>query len=153
MTGPDAGLDPAGGPHTLVRHPEPLAVVRLGAGADVPDWAASSSILSVTATAQETSVVCAAAGVPRKARQQGPFTAFAVEGTLDFSLTGVLRTLLAPLADAGVPVFVLSTFDTDWVLVPQGDAQRAADVWSSEGHLLRPADPSGSHPEPSGGRS
>ena len=82
----------------LTRYPETLAVVRLGPGAEVPAWAESSSIFSVTATATETSVVCAARNVPTKSVHQRPFTAFEVEGPLDFALTGVLAELLAPLA-------------------------------------------------------
>ena len=102
----------------LNRFPETLAVVRLGPGTEVPDWAESSSIFSVTATATETSVVCAARSVPTKSVHQKPFTAFEVEGPLDFALTGVLVELLTPLAEAGISVFTLSTFDTDWILVP-----------------------------------
>ncbi|GAA1475563.1 hypothetical protein GCM10009623_00090 [Nocardioides aestuarii] len=123
----------------LVRHDESLAVVRLGAGSEVPDWATSSTLLSVTATAEETSVVCAAAAVPPRATSEGPFTAFRVAGTLDFALTGVLSGLLAPLADAGVSVFTISTYDTDWVLVPVARADEAAALWTDAGHPVTTA--------------
>ncbi len=119
---------------TLEQFPEKIAVVRLAPGADVPSWAESSSLFSITATALETSIVCAMRSVPKKAKQSGPFTAFAVQGPLDFALTGVLATLLQPLAEAGISVFTISTFDTDWVLVPVGDAGLAADAWRRSGH-------------------
>ena len=125
----------------LEQFPETLAVVRLAPGAEVPSWAESSSLFSVTATARETSLVCARRSVPKKAQQAGPFTAFAVEGPLDFSLTGILSTLLQPLADAEISVFTISTFDTDWVLVPVGDADRAAEEWRRQGHEVAPAVP------------
>jgi hypothetical protein len=127
--------------HTLLQYDEQLAVVRLGPGADIPDWAMSGTLLSVTATAEETSLVCNHRGVPRKARHEGPFTAFAVEGPLDFALTGVLSALLEPLAEAEVPVFTVSTFDTDWILVPADQAERAVEEWRRSGHDVRPAQP------------
>ena len=130
---------------TLEQFPEKLAVVRLGPGAEVPSWAESSSLFSVTATALETSVVCAMRSVPRKAKQAGPFIAFAVQGPLDFALTGVLSTLLLPLAADQISVFTISTFDTDWVLVPINDAERAAEEWRRSGHdvvLAVPVQPS-----------
>jgi hypothetical protein len=126
---------------TLEQFPEKLAVVRLGPGAEVPDWAESSSLFSVTATALETSVVCAMRSVPKKAKQAGPFIAFAVKGPLDFALTGVLSTLLLPLAAAEISVFTISTFDTDWVLVPINDAERAAEEWRRSGHEVARAVP------------
>ena len=125
----------------LSRYPETLAVVKLPPGAEVPAWAESSSIFSVTATATETSVVCAARSVPKKSVHQRPFTAFEVEGPLDFALTGVLAQLLAPLAEAEISVFTLSTFDTDWILVPGDDADRAEDEWRRSGHTVEPAVP------------
>jgi uncharacterized protein len=128
------------GPLTLLQHPEPLAVVRLGPGADVPDWASAATLFSVTATATETSLVCNRAAVPRKATQQGPFTAFSVQGTLDFALTGVLAGLLVPLAADEITVFTISTFDTDWILVPIDLAERAAEAWRRSGHDVHPAD-------------
>jgi hypothetical protein len=130
-------------PLTLQQFPETLAVVRLGPGAEVPSWAESSSLFSVTATARETSVVCARRSVPKKAQQAGPFTAFAVEGPLDFSLTGILAELLQPLADAEISVFTISTFDTDWILVAVDDADRAAEEWRRRGHTVAPAVPVG----------
>jgi hypothetical protein len=127
--------------YSLEQFPEKLAVVRLGAGTDVPAWAESSSLFSVTATARETSIVCARRSVPKKVQQEGPFTAFAVKGPLDFALTGVLVALLTPLAEAGISVFTLSTFDTDWILVPVGEAERVAEEWRRHGHEVAPAVP------------
>jgi uncharacterized protein len=127
--------------HTLQQYPETLAVVRLGVGADVPAWAESSSLFSVTVTATETSVVCAARSVPKKARHERGFVAFEVQGPLDFALTGVLVALLTPLAEEGISVFTQSTFDTDWILVPQNDAERAAEAWRRRGHTVVPAVP------------
>jgi uncharacterized protein len=126
---------------TLEQFPEKLAVVRLGPGAEVPAWAESSSLFSITATALETSVVCAMRSVPRKAKHAGPFIAFAVKGPLDLALTGVLASLLRPLAEARISVFSLSTFDTDWVLVPVADAERVAEEWRRSGHEVIPAVP------------
>jgi len=125
----------------LSRYPETLAVVRLGPGAEVPSWAESSSLFSITVTATETSIVCAARSVPKKSVHQRPFTAFEVEGPLDFALTGVLSQLLAPLADAEISVFTLSTFDTDWILVPGDKADAAAEEWRRSGHEVTAAVP------------
>ncbi len=127
--------------YKLQEFPERLAVVRLAPGSEIPAWAESSSIFSVTATATETSVVCAGRNVPTKAVAQKPMTAFAVQGPLDLALVGVLAELLAPLAEANVSVFTLSTFDTDWILVPTKDAERAAEAWRRRGHTVAPAVP------------
>ncbi len=126
---------------SLARFPETLAVVRLPAGAEIPTWAESSSIFSITATATETSLVCAGRSVPKKARQEKPLTAFSVEGTLDLSVPGILVALLAPLAEDDVNVFVISTFDTDWILVPTKDADKAEEAWRRSGHTVAPAVP------------
>jgi hypothetical protein len=125
----------------LFRYPETLAVVRLGPGSEIPAWAESSSVFSITATATETSVVCASRNVPSKSRHQRPFTAFRVEGPLDLTEPGILAGLLTPLAEDGIPVFVQSTFDTDWILVPAGQADRAEEAWRRSGHETAPATP------------
>lgn len=129
------------GTYTLAQFPERLVVARLGPGTEVPAWAESSSLFSITATATETSVVCAGRSVPKKVRREGPFTAFQVAGPLDFALTGVLAALLVPLAEAQIPVFVISTFDTDWLLVRTEHAEAAAQQWRRSGHTVAPAVP------------
>jgi uncharacterized protein len=126
-------------PLTVLRYDEPLVVVRLGAGADLPDWASSATLFSVTATATETSLVCGARGVPRKAPHQGPFTAFAVARTSDLDSPGFLPALLTPIAEAQLSVRVVSTFDADWVLVPTSQAAPAAEAWRAAGHTVREA--------------
>ena len=127
------------GPFTLNQYPEKLVVAQLGPGADVPAWAESSSVFAIIATATETTVVCAGRSVPAKVTKQGPFTAFSVAGTLDFALTGVLHGLLEPLAEAEISVFTLSTYPTDWILVPTEKADDAAEAWRRRGHTVVPA--------------
>ncbi len=125
--------------HTLNQYPEKLIVASLAAGAEIPTWAESSSVFAIIATAHETTLVCAGRSVPKKVPQQGPFTAFAVAGTIDFALTGVLHGLLDPIAEAEISVFTLSTYPTDWILVPTERAEAAAEAWRRRGHTVVPA--------------
>jgi hypothetical protein len=126
---------------TLQQFPEKLAVVKLPPGAEIPSWAESSSLFSITATATETSLVCAGRNVPTKVVAQKGLTAFAVQGPLDFELVGVLAALLVPLAEAEISVFTISTYDTDWILVSVKDAEKAAEAWRRRGHTVALAVP------------
>ena len=131
--------EPAAATYTLHQYPEKMVVAGLPAGSDVPSWAESASLFSISATAAETTIVCAGRSVPKKVPKEGPFTAFAVLGPLDFALTGVLHALLGPLAEAGISVFTISTYSTDWILVPIGQADAAAEEWRRRGHTVLPA--------------
>ncbi|NHA67770.1 ACT domain-containing protein [Phycicoccus flavus] len=125
-------------PLHLMEHPEDVAVVRLPSGEDPAfDWR-SGPLASLTRTADETSVVCASAAVPAGARSEGPFRAVEVAGPLDFSAVGVFAEVLAPLVDAGISVLGLSTFDTDWVLVPATRTDDASRVWRRAGFVVTP---------------
>ncbi len=126
---------------TLLQFPEKLAIVRLGPGAELPQWAESASLFSVTATATETSVVCATRSVPTKTPSIKPLTAFQVRGPLDPNATGILAALLQPLAQAEVPVYTLSTFDTDWIMVRLVDKEKATEAWQRQGHTVTAAVP------------
>lgn len=133
--------DPQAQPLTLLRFPEKLAIVRLGPGAEVPKWAESSSLFSVTATATETSLICATRSVPTKTPSIRPLAAFQVRGPLDPDSVGILASLLVPLAEEQVPVYPVSTFDTDWILVRLVDADKAAEAWRRRGHTVTDAVP------------
>lgn len=127
--------------YTLQQFPEKLAVVRLPPGAEVPSWAESSSLFSITATATETSLICAGRDVPTKVVAVRGLTAFAVQGVIEPGLVGALAGLLVPLAEAGISVHALSSFETAWVLVPLTAAEAAADAWRRQGHVVLAAVP------------
>ena len=127
--------------YQLQQFPEKLAVVKLPPGAEVPSWAGSSSLFSITATATETSVVCAGRSVPTKVVGWKGLTAFALMGELDNRVAGVLSELLAPLAEAEISVFTISTHETNWILVPVADAETAAEAWRRRGHTVALAVP------------
>jgi hypothetical protein len=120
---------------SLVVWPGRYAVVRLEPGSALPDWAKSrAGFLSVTRTACETSVICDEDAVPAGVRRSGGWSLLAVAGTLDHALVGVLASLTAALAEAGIPVFAVSTFDTDYLLVPFSDLVMAANALDAAGH-------------------
>jgi hypothetical protein len=85
-------------------------------------------------TAAELSIVAPAAHVPADVTAERGWQALAVRGPLDFGLTGVLADLARPLADVGIPIFVVSTFDTDWILVPGDRVDAAVDALGAAGH-------------------
>lgn len=114
-----------------------FAIVRLPAGAGLPWWAArGGEFLSLTRTPGETSVVCEEQFVPAGSQAEHGFRALRVKGPLAFHLTGVLAAVAAPLSDAGVPIFVVSTFDTDYVLVRERDFSTAIATLRQAGHSV-----------------
>jgi hypothetical protein len=127
--------------YELQQFPEKLAVVKLPPGAEIPAWAESSSLFSITATATETSLVCAGRSVPTKVVGARGLTAFSLTGELDHKVAGVLSELLAPLAEEEISVFTISTHSTNWFLVPVSDAETAAEAWRRRGHTVQLAVP------------
>ena len=121
---------------TLDVLPGALAVCRLPASAPLADWMGAGAVSSVTRTDAELSAVCAADAVPAGVRSEGPWRALRVRGPLAFDQVGVLAGLAGPLAEAGVSIFSLSTFDTDVVLVPAGRLAAAVAALRSAGHAV-----------------
>lgn len=122
---------------TLVLLPETYCVCRLPAEAPLPALPAEAKFVSVTRTADELSLVLPEAHAPREARCERGFRAFAIEGPLPFEQVGVLASVLNPLAEAGVSIFAVSTFDTDTVLVRGADRSRAEAALQAAGHTIR----------------
>lgn len=116
--------------------PDRLSVCRLDADAPWPSPSEPNGFYSVTRTRDEISVVCAEDAAPRGARIEADWRAIEVAGPLDFSMVGVMAGLTAPLADVDVSVFVVSTFDTDFVLVHAAALERAIAALRAAGHRI-----------------
>jgi hypothetical protein len=114
-----------------------FAVCRLEPADSVPRWAIASEFFSITRTAEELSVVCPQEAVPEGVKGERGWRCLRVAGTIPFSDVGVLASLTAPLADAGISVFAISTFDTDYLLVKAEDLERAVDVLRRRGHTIQ----------------
>jgi hypothetical protein len=117
--------------------PETFAICRFDLMEQVPDWDFWGEFFSVTRTSHELSIVCSQADVPEAVSCERDWRCFRVEGTLDFSLTGILASLATPLAEAKISIFVISTFDTDYLLVKAEQLQSAIEVLSAAGHRIR----------------
>lgn len=118
---------------TLLR--ESFAVCRLAPDAVVPA-PAGSSFWSVTRTADEISVVCEERCAPPAARIEAGWVALRIDGPLDFSEIGIIAGISRILADAEISIFVISTFDTDYILVKRKRVGATIEALESAGHQV-----------------
>lgn len=102
----------------------------------MPDWALGAGFFSATRTSDELSVVCDEGRVPADVRVERAWVGLKLEGPFPFAMTGVLASFLQPLAEAGISIFAVSTFDTDYVLVKREKLERAIAVLSTAGHAM-----------------
>ena len=121
--------------------PGPYAIVRIAPDAPVPDWATKGEFTSITRSAHELSIVCPAANLPRDVDSPHHWICLKLEGPFPFSQTGVLLSFIEPLSNNGIPIFTISTYDTDYVLI-QEEFAWALDVLREAGHQLWPRDES-----------
>lgn len=110
-------------------------VLRLPPDAEVPVGVLVPPFHSVTRTRSELSIVCPDGAVPDGAKAERGWAVLVLEGPFPFELNGILASILVPLAEAGVGVFALSTFDTDWVLVKQEKLETALEALAAAGHV------------------
>ena len=115
--------------------PAMFAVCRLESEAPVPDWA-TGEVASITRTPDELSIVCRQDNVPQNIRSETGGRCFQVVGPLEFSMVGVIASITGPLASANISVFVVSTFDTDYLLVKEADLGAAVASLTSAGHPI-----------------
>ncbi len=113
-----------------------FAINRLGGDASIPPWATAGHFFSITRTADELSIVCRQDAVPGGIQCERGWRCLRVTGTMPFSVVGILASLTAPLADAGISVFAISTFDTDYLLVKEDDFEKAITALQQAGHSI-----------------
>jgi hypothetical protein len=115
-----------------------LAICRLDAGAPVPTWAEQSGgFLTVSRTAEELSITAHQRAVPASVPCERDYRALRVRGPLPLDLVGILAAIADPLAAAGLSIFAISTYDTDYVLVKAHDLEAALRVLERAGHQVR----------------
>jgi len=112
------------------------AVCRFPAGTAVAAPSPGSFSLLVQA-AEETTLVCPLAQAPSGAEVDAGWRCFRIEQSFDFSVPGILASVLSPLAEAGIGIFATSTFSTDYVLVKADDAEEAVTALRKAGHTVR----------------
>jgi len=116
--------------------PDGYAVVRLGPGDPVPAWALSSRpFASFTRTADELSIVCLERDAPTHVNAERGWRVVKLLGPFPFDQVGVLASFASPLAQHGISIFALSTFDTDYVLVKASHLDQALKALRGAGHI------------------
>lgn len=128
-------MDPPNAQH-LILLPGKLSICQLPPGAAIPSWTRGEGLWMVLDAPDELTVVCRSDRVPPGVRAEAGWRAFQVAGPLEFTLVGILASLTAPLAEAGVSVFALSSYNTDYLLVPEKDLHKARDALRAAGHTL-----------------
>lgn len=100
---------------------EKLAVLKLPPAEPVPSWAWPGEFVSISRTPEELSIVCSEGNIPEGIDNSGDWRVLKFDGILDFSLTGILAGIAGRLAEAGISIFAVSTFNTDYILVRDKD--------------------------------
>jgi hypothetical protein len=121
-------------------HPARLAIARLAPDAPFPDWA-RGDFVTLSRTRAELSVICDQRHVPPEIVQERDRVAFGIVGVVPMTTIGLLAALCGALASVQVPVFVVSTYDTDWLLVHEGRFAAASAALVAAGHTFVGAPP------------
>ena len=125
---------------TLTLLPSRMAVCRFAPDAPLPAWVfhSSAEFWCVMRTREELSVVCPEDDLPPSVAQaERGFRAFKLEGPIPFTTIGVIAGLTSPLAVAGISVFVLSTYDTDYLMVKEHALDQARAELTAAGYAVR----------------
>ena len=113
------------------------AICRLEATAEVPVWSSAGEFVSVSRTPDELSIVCLETNVPAGVTVAPGWRILRCEGPLDYALSGIMASLAEPLADAGVSIFPVATYETDYILVKEQQLETAINALTGYGHAVR----------------
>jgi uncharacterized protein len=114
----------------------PYAICKLHSAAAIPSWTANGTFSSITLTSNELSIICEEAHMPPGTKAERGYSCLRLEGPFDFQAVGILESFLAPLAQSGVPIFAVSTYDTDWIFIQEKHWTAALSVLVDAGHEL-----------------
>lgn len=112
------------------------SLCRLQANDAIPSWVYGSSFYTVSKSADELSIVCESKFVPTEIKKSDGWKLLKIDAVLDLSLTGITAKFSKPLADAGINLCVIATFDTDYVMVQQEKLSIATTTLQNEGFIV-----------------
>ncbi len=115
---------------------ERFAISRLDAGSPIPPWATQGPFFSVTRTGDELSIITELSRVPVGVQSQPGWRILKVHGPFVLTEVGVLVALATPLAEAKISLFVVSTFDTDYLLIASETLPAAIAALERAGHTI-----------------
>ncbi|HMD31184.1 MAG TPA: ACT domain-containing protein [Candidatus Acidoferrales bacterium] len=121
---------------TLRLLPETFAICRLDPHAPLPAWVPQRAFTASIRTADELCVYCAGDAVPPDVRAERGWRALQLVGPFDFSEFGVIASVAGPLAEAGISISVLATFDTDYIFVRAEALESAVEILQAGGHRI-----------------
>jgi hypothetical protein len=121
----------------IILNPGTYAVARLDPDMEFPEWAFHGELISITRTSDELSIVCATSSVPEGIRAERNFRCLQVAGPLEFTEVGVLESLARPLAEAGISIFAVSTYDTDYLFLSEADMEEGVAALTEAGHSIQ----------------
>ena len=115
-----------------------LSVIKLEPHLPIPEAVSSQEWFSVTRTQDELSIVCPTSATHHieKIETEHGWRCIQVTGVLDFGLTGILYALTKPLAEHKIPVFAVSTYNTDYLLVKEEQLEKASEVLGLAGYTF-----------------
>lgn len=103
----------------------------------IPAWVVLSSFYTISKTNDELSIVCESQYVPAGIKQHGNWSLLKIAAVLDLSLTGITAKFSTALADAGVNLCVIATFETDYILVKHKKLQTAIAALQNAGFIVQ----------------
>lgn len=110
------------------------AVCSLSEGEEIPVWALNGDFLSITKTEDELSIICEEKNVIQGIRYEGNWRILKIEGPLDFSLVGILSKIANIMSENNISIFAISTYDTDYIFIKQGNINKAVEVLKKENY-------------------
>lgn len=112
-----------------------LGICRLKPGQPIPPWAQQGEFFSITKTSEEISIICPEKAIPAEdVLCERGWRALKITGILDFSLVGILSAISTALAQAGISIFAVSTYNTDYILIKARELEAALQTLGNDGH-------------------
>jgi len=121
---------------SLIILPQRFSICRLSSDELIPTFLSHSQFFSITRTSEELSIVLSEEMVPADWKAETGWRCLKVIGPFDFHLTGILYSLTMPLYEAGISIFAISTYDTDYLLVREKSLKKATQALIKNGHSV-----------------